>query len=387
MAKHKRRIMNALKINEISMVDVPAQEGAVAVIMKRKGEPGYDPNNKDPRKRGRAPDENFDKTAALTSPEDGHSHLLVLDGGHGDFNSGETSWVDGHVHPWVRAAGGEIIIGTSHSPDGDAHIHRVAVTSKSEEENAGKAGDVVGQQEDTTMTDKTKKAADETATVEELQAQLAHANLMGSLSDAEKAHYEALKALGDEAEAKAFLSKSTDERDEILKAEIKKAEKHAKDEDPVEYTTLDGIELRKSAGAAFIAMAKSNDDLRKRLDKSESAREQDTFEKRAEDELSHLPGTAKERAALLKATEGIEDEDMRKAAMNALKAQNTALSTAFVKVGHGGGAQPASGSPDDELDTLAKAHQKENPGMSYEVAYDAVLKTDQGHELYAKSVN
>ena len=41
-AGRKRRIMRALKINEISGVDVPAQESAVAVIMKRKGEPGYE---------------------------------------------------------------------------------------------------------------------------------------------------------------------------------------------------------------------------------------------------------------------------------------------------------------------------------------------------------
>ncbi len=35
--KSKRTIMRSLQINEMSGVDVPAQEGAVALIMKRAG--------------------------------------------------------------------------------------------------------------------------------------------------------------------------------------------------------------------------------------------------------------------------------------------------------------------------------------------------------------
>lgn len=102
----------------------------------------------------------------------------------------------------------------------------------------------------------------------------------------------------------------------------------ALDEDPVEYTTIDGIELRKSAGAAFISMAKSNDDLRKRLDKSEGDRSQDRLEKRAEEVLAHLPGSVTDRAAMLKAIDGIEDPSQREAAMSALKAQNESMSKA-----------------------------------------------------------
>lgn len=378
MSKHKRKktIMRSLKINEISAVDSPAQVGAVAVIMKRK--------DKTP--------ENVDKSAALTSPDDGHSHLLILDSAHGELSSGETSWVDGHTHPWVRLAGNEIVIGTSKSPNGDPHIHRIAFTSKSEgdEENTGgnASDDDVRNKEDKTMTTgSTTKAAEEKSTVEDLQKQLAHANLIGSLTDAEKTHYEALKALGDDDEAKGFLAKSADDRKAVIKAEAKKTEKHNADDDPVEYTTSDGIELRKSLGPAFIAMARSNDVLRKRLDKSEDSREQDKLEKRAAEELAHLPGTVAERAALLKAVEGIEDEAMRKAAGNALKAQNEALSKAFDTIGRMGNVTSVAGSPDDELDQLAKAHQKENPKLTIEAAYDAVMKTDEGRELYAKSVN
>lgn len=381
----KRRIMRSLKINEISVVDSPAQEGAVAVILKRKHESGNPDNPKNKKKKL---EDNVDKSAALTSPDEGHSHLLILDSEHGELNSGETSWVNGHVHPWVRMAGGEIVIGTSQSMDGNPHIHRIAFTSKSDEEIAGgNASSNVGtNKEKTIMADSTTKAAEDKVTVEDLQKQLAHANLIGSLTDGEKAHYEALKALGDEAEAKVFLAKSADDRKTIVKAEADKVEKRNADDDPVVYKTLDGLELRKSVGVAFISMAQSNDDLRKRLDKSEGSRAQDKLEKRADELLAHLPGTTEERAALLGAAEGIKDESMRKAAINSLKAQDKTLSKAFITLGHDG-AKPAAGSPDEELDQLAKAYQKEHSDLTFEAAYVKVTETEQGKALYAKSVN
>ncbi len=402
----KRKIMRALKIDEISGVDVPAQEGAVTVIMKR-AKPEAD--------------EAFEKMSALTSPEDGHSHLVPLNGPPDgvELNSGETSYADGHTHPWVRMGGGEIVLGTATGGSGFPHIHRVAFMSKAkltaeekqkledelgieapdgddDEEKRGdkKPGkkpkrtmktmpaDVAGTKvgKENPMTDIKKQAAE--TTVADLQAQLAHANAIGAMTDIEKAHFATLK--GDDATA--YLGKSVEDRTAIAKAASDKIKKAAIDDDPVEYTTLDGIELRKSAGAAFISMAKSNDDLRKRLDKSEGARVQDGLEKRAEEELAHLPGSTAERAALLKAVDGIEDEGQRTAALAALKAQNAAMGQTFETVGHIA-ATPVSGSPDAELEILAKAHQEANPGTTIEAAHSAVLQTTKGAELYAKSVN
>lgn len=430
----RRRIMRAFKINEISAVDVPAQEGAVAVIMKR-----Y-PQTDD-----------IEKGAALTTENAGNTHLLSLVGhGGDDINSGMTSWVDEHSHPWVRTEGGDIVIGAAPSSTGVVHTHDIAQMSKLDDvekrtftaeqrkqlakegkalpdgsfpivtkedlqnaistfgrasnkaqvarhikkraralkatdilptegvlanllKNAGKAGEV-GTEEETTMTE-TKKAAE--PTVEDLQAQLARATTLAELSDAEKTHLATLK--GDEA--KAFLAKSAEDR----KAEVEKVAKAAQDDDPVAYTTTDGIDIRKSAGEAFIAIAKSNDALRKDNVELRDAREQDALEKRAETELKHLPGDVKTRAAMLKAIDGIDDKAQREAAMNALKAQNEAMATAFTTAGHGG--TPAPGSADDELDKLAKAHQEKNPKLTYEAAYAEVTKTERGGELYAKVIN
>lgn len=383
---NKRRIMRALKINEISGVDVPAQEGAIAVIMKRRHLDG--PEDQKKKKKSGQPD-NFqtDKTlakgAALTTEEEGFTHLVILNGSPAgvELSSGETTWQDGHNHPWVRTPSGEIILGIAESSDGRSHTHTIAAMSKVKEDDNNQAAGETGKiNKEINMADKTNKDGNE-PTVEELQTQLARANSVASLNDAEKAHFEGLKG----ADADTFLSKSADERTTELKALAKAAAKNKADDDPVEYTTMDGIELHKSAGAAFIAMAKSNDVLRKRVDKSDAELDNAKLEKRAETELAHIPGDIKTRAVMLKAIDGIEDKDQREAAMNALRAQNTSMSKAFITAGHGGETVP--GSPEDKLDTLAKTYHAKNPELTKEQAYSKVLETEEGTELYNKSVN
>lgn len=360
----KRRIMRALKINEISGVDVPAQEGAVAVIMKRDDRP--------------AQTAHIEKGSALTTENDGHTHLVVLNGPPDgvELSSGETTWQDAHAHPWVRDGSGRVVIGSAHRADaGVPHTHDVAVTSKVAPED-----DRSDPQEET-MADDTKKTD---AKIEELQAQLMRANSIASFNDAEKAHLATLKG----PDADAFLAKSADDRVIVLEDVAKRAADaaaKAEGDDPVEYTTTDGIELRKSAGVAFIAMAKSNDALRKRLDESEDARDRAVLEKRAEADLAHIPGDLATRIEMLKAIDGIEDETKRGAALNALKAQNEAMGKAFVTIGNGG--SPVPGSASEQLDTLAKAHQEKHPDMTSEQAYAAVVETEAGQTLYAKSVN
>ena len=104
MADHKpkkrKRVMKEFQITEISGVDVPAQEGATTVIMKRcvqKKVPGEVKKNLTPTEVK----DMISKGAALTTVEQDHSHLLLLDGFDSDFNSGETTWQSGHTHPWV----------------------------------------------------------------------------------------------------------------------------------------------------------------------------------------------------------------------------------------------------------------------------------------------
>lgn len=367
----ERKKRTALKIAEISGVDVPAQEGAKALIMKRK----------EPRKvvvEKTAPeDESHDergkiaKSAALTTEAEGHSHLIYTSGPEGDWDAGTTSWHAEHSHPWVRTPDGQIVLG-----EVNGHSHMIAAVTKAvetETQAAGEAGNTnVGKE--TEMTDKSKEAA---PTIEALQKQLDRQTKVAELNDVQKAHFAGL----DEAAQDAFLAKSADDR----QAEVDAVAKAATEADPVEYTTMDGIELRKSAGAAMIAMAKSNDALRKQNDELAKNAADEAIRKRAETELAHLPGDVDARMALIKSVDAIEDETQREAAMNALKAQNEAMAKAFTTAGHGGEA-PAN-SATEQLDALAKKHQDDNPGTSFAKAYDAVLETAKGAELYAQSLN
>lgn len=377
--KKKRRIMRALKINEISGVDVPAQEGAAALIMKRH--------------------DDVEKGMGLTSEVDGHTHIFVGVGPGGVELTGGMTAMDetGHMHPWVKTGDMQVVFGAAQSHGGESHTHELAETSKNDadaeqageegkstnllnkdvDDNPEAAGDTgtVGTEGEHHMTDNTQKAADDAAVVE-LQAKLDRANSVAELNDAEKAHFSGLDANDQDA----FLAKSASDRKSTVDA-IAKAKA---DSDPIEYTTMDGIDLRKSAGAALISMAKSNDVLRKQNDDLVAGRKQDELLKRAETELAHLPGDLDARAALLKSVDGIEDDGQREAAMKALRAQNEAMSFAFKAAGHGGAAVESSA--EGELDNLAKAHAEKN-GVSYAKAYSAVLETERGQSLYAKSVN
>ena len=198
----------------------------------------------------------------------------------------------------------------------------------------------------------------------------------------------------------AFLAKT----EAVQTAEVEKAvadAKKAADDaaaeaakaDPVVHTTTDGLEIRKSDGAGVLALAKARDaDAVKIAELTEAnagmakAAAQSTYEMRAEDELKHLPGTLQQRAALLKAAEGIEDEETRKAAVDALKAQNKAMAPAFGTVGTGGGAiiKADGDDPQGQLNDLATAYRKDKEGVTIEQAEAAVLKTPAGAELYSQ---
>ncbi len=391
-APRKRRIMRAFKIREISGVDAPAQQGAVAVIMKRndRGNPGSSGATDNSQTEGRTEKRGMDLVDALTSEVDGHQHGLRLvqgdDGGVGLFVSysrGPDS-DQSHDHPVIQEVNGDFTMGTveghTHGLDQSALRNAVfafvtkAMGNDDDNQTAGGAGT----EGEGTMTTDTKKADDGQSTVEELRGQLTRANSITSLSGTEKSHFDALDGI--EAQD-AFLAKSADGR----KADVEALAKAATDADPVVYTTKDGIELRKSVGAGFIVMAKSNDALRDQVADLTKRGEDSAYEKRAEAELAHIPGDLSTRVSMLKAIDGIEDETQREAAHNALKAQNAALEPAFRTYGHSVVSVPGSAS--DELDQLAKSHNEANPDMTPEQAYSVVLKTERGSELYTKSVN
>ena len=88
-----KTVMRSFSMQEISAVDRPAQQGARATIMKR--------------------DNTVEKAyaMAITTMTGGHSHLVSMGGGDINRRAGDTSFVDGHCHPFLVTEAGDIVIG------------------------------------------------------------------------------------------------------------------------------------------------------------------------------------------------------------------------------------------------------------------------------------
>lgn len=343
--KKKRKVMREFVIDEISAVDKPAQEGAKALLMKS------------------ADGDDLEKRALLLSETDGHTHLLD-DTGMDNHTSYEKAPDDeyGHSHPWVRDDSGNIVIGTV-----DGHTHTIASTSKAA--NPGSQQPNATEQHMNETEKAALKAAEDRA--KSLEGELAKAKAIGSLTDAEKAHFAKLAP----KEQDEFLAKSAEQRGQDLQ---KSADGNA-----VIYTSADGLEFRKSDDPRLIEMAKRADADRKLAREAQQAVVDQTFGKRAETELSHLPGEQPVKVALLKALETISDEATRKGALELLKANNTAMQAAFAKAGTT--AAPAAGATaNDQLEVLAKKYSIDNK-VDILKARVAVLDTPEGAALYEQS--
>lgn len=223
------------------------------------------------------------------------------------------------------------------------------------------------------------------------KAEVEKLNKVAAMKPEHFAHYSGLF----EKDRDAFVDMDDAKRDAV----IAKAQKAKDDQDPIVFTTKTGVEIRKSDGVAALAMAKQLDSqaesiavLKQDNEKLLSERNDTAFEKRAEKELPHLPGTVKARAALLKAAEGIEDENDRKQAVSALRAQNNAMSWAFTSKGYSAddgviiSKHDEGVAPSDTLDSLVAEYRKDHPDVNESAAMDAVLHTERGAAAYNKSV-
>ncbi len=229
---------------------------------------------------------------------------------------------------------------------------------------------------DTKTAAEIQKAADEK--LAKVQAQLDTANKVNALGIVAKAHYDTLNDDG----KSDFIAKSADEQTEIVKA----AKQAAEDKDPVIYKAADGSEFRKSDDPRLVAMAKQGDVDRKENIALRKTNAEIVLRKRAQDELSNLPGSVESHMALLKSVDSITDETQRNEALAALKSQNTSVGKSFETVGETTVLKSAAGSPGAELEELSKAYADKH-NVDTAKAMDEVLKTVKGAELYAKSVN
>ncbi len=194
------------------------------------------------------------------------------------------------------------------------------------------------------------------------------------LAPALKAHYDGLDAT---AQA-AFLAKDT----AAQTAEVDGLTKG----DPVVYTCSDGTQIMKSDGKVALMMAKQNDATNKRLDAIEKSRTEDKFDKQASTDFPHL--ATKSTVATLKAIDGLDDADKAEV-LKSLTVANKAAASKFRQVGKRTETQSYAGDEgegEDVIETMAKAYQAAHPDKTYEQSYTEVLKSAEGRAAFNKSV-
>lgn len=113
-----KRIMRTFKLKEISMVDKPAQEGAVVVMIKREPSTPHEHPNAVTK-------DGYVFTPMMTTAEEGHQHIVCVpddqSSGYTDSACKSEDNPNGyyHSHPWIKADG-VIAIG-----EADGHSHQM----------------------------------------------------------------------------------------------------------------------------------------------------------------------------------------------------------------------------------------------------------------------
>jgi len=388
-----KSVFESMTLDEISAVDNPAQPGALATIMKREPtkeemeasmeaeDEGVKPG------KGKKKKKKVEKRAALTTVVEGHTHLIADESYLSDLVAGTTEYAEmdqgdehpaHHSHPWVKTDDGRIVIGEvlghTHEVDPSAIAKVFNGTPDSDDasnSNSGDSADPVGnvQIEDSMPTNKNEKTVDQEAVakqLEEMKKSNERLQQIAELSDAQKGIFKSLE--GEKADA--FLSLTPEQRE----AEVAKAT----EADAVVYKSQDGEEFRKSDDPRMVAMAKRADEERDLRKAAEAKSQESDLRKRAED-LQHIPGDVNVRMNMLKAIDGLPEEQ-RTPALEALKAQDAQLGTAFERAG-----TSEVPSTDDPLKAIAKKISDADSSLTPEQAMSKALSTPEGEAAYAKS--
>lgn len=215
------------------------------------------------------------------------------------------------------------------------------------------------------------------AKIAELEAANTELKATAELTDGEKAHIASLST----SEAKRFRSLEKSAR----LAEVEKANE-------VAHTCIDGTVIRKSDGPTALKFARLADEALKTAQAEKSARETVELTKRASETIGKLAGRTQVHVALLKAAESIEGEieiDGKKLkiadeAVKTLKAANDAMAERAKAPGFGGSQDEQPDGPAAELATLAKRYAEANK-CDERTARLAVLKTEDGRRLYGEA--
>ena len=389
MPKKPRRYMEKFELGEISFCRTPAQEPALAAIMKSSDADFETWMKSASIEELAALEKSGDLVTMMTSSEEGHQHGISISSYEDEVyflvHYAGSEEGESHDHMIVMGPDGSFTVsenrGHTHTVDSEAIrmtlLERVAKGDLNLPED-GPLSILLKGKEKERVTVKENDMTDEER-IAKLEADLKKSNAIATMNDAQKSHYNGL----DDTAKSAFIEKSVEDR----QAEVDNVTKAREVADPVVYTAPDGTDFRKSDDPRLVQMAKDRDEDRKNLAKERARNEHARLEKAAESEYANLPGSVETRIALIKSAEGIEDEKQRDEALAALKAQSTRLGKSLETIGVAGQhdltkAADAT-SADAELNRLAKElAQKE--GIDFYDAYERV--SDSNPDLLTKAV-
>jgi hypothetical protein len=205
----------------------------------------------------------------------------------------------------------------------------------------------------------TKSLEDVTKKLEETQAALAEAQTISKMSDAEKAYMDKM----DEKGRAAFMEMDEEKRKKKMD-EMKKND---------ETITVDGKTVSKSAvGEAQFTTMKRLAAAEEAIAKANEATELARLEKRAAEELKHLPGTDTTKAKVLKALDAMADEEAA-ILKSALAKADEAASGDFETVGKSAGEKVDD---DAAIEKAAAEIRKATPSLTAEQAFAKALEAN-----------
>jgi len=348
MAASTRRIMRSFKMDEISAVTKPAQEPALATIMKRH-DPAADlaailkaigPDEADGAQSfSDLLAESEERQRQYEASEELWPLFCALQDSIRSIAADASLSTDGKLAAIQTSIDEFAATVRERFPDMEGEIEKMF--HRDPLKGLAKAvripgGDHVGTKEKP-MTDITKKVADLESQNADLQKKLDTA-----LAAIEKA-----------------------KQDEITKND--------------ETIEVGGKTLRKSVlgDEAFAALKTQQGEVAKARDEAELA----AFTKTAETEFGNLPGEAVAKAKVLRAVSKM-DAESKAELEKMLKAGNAALKAGFVPLGQDGGGDFAKA--EDELEAMAKVHAETHKVSIIKARVD-VLDTPRGRQLYAQT--
>lgn len=231
--------------------------------------------------------------------------------------------------------------------------------------SAGLADDEEVPSPPTPPTTENKKMSDEL--IKTLNATIARQSKIIELSDAEKDYFQRLGADAQDS----FLAKSSTDRSKMFE---------------IVYTAKNGATYTAMDDKRLVDHVKQADKDREESAKLLKLERDKGIQARAEVKLAHLSGSIEVRTALLAAVEGIEDATIRTEALKALDEVEEKSAKPFVRQGAGGSKKPdiTDGDPEAKLEEMARELEEKTEDLSYEQAYNQVLESKKGRELYAQ---